>query len=456
MTAVIARNSRVRVWSTGSLHRVLTSMTSYHSPTTLSLSTTVTTTSSSDTAGTTAFRLYVPCAPPAVAPHQSNQLTPPSILYSSNHLLIVNKPAGWLSVPNQRKDEDEPTVTDNHHHNNNNNNNNIDDDKCLLTYLQQQRYGGGSQHTFLLPCHRLDQPCTGVVLLAKTRRMASRIQSNWSSKATTKATTATTTMDPKIRKTYLCVVESDRCRHGLYPMSRGTQKEGKGGEWRELQGILQMPRQRGQWSRRWSDSSSSKTLRGWSVTMIPVTDSHRHTVDDSNQNHDKPKGRICSIRYRPLLETTTTTTTTNDDDDDDGRQLCLLQIQTNDGARHVIRALLAMAHCPVVGDVRYGSRPHVPMAQTTFHHPQRNWRSNRRGSNRGGLPDRSVALHARSLELSDQLLPSSSSSSSSGGGPIIFCAPIPDTWMSFFGWSEADVQAALLSEEPAMKGEALI
>jgi len=433
MTAVIALHSQVRFWSTCYLYRV-----TIHTPMRSSLlavpqtwlSTTVTT-------------RQPPPQPPQQPPPQPripNELAPPTILYSSNHLLLVNKPAGWHSVPNQRTTNETTTAVADSNNN-----------KCLLTYLQQQRLGGGSQQTFLLPCHRLDQPCTGVLLFAKTRRMASRIQSHWSS-------SSSSWNGAMIQKTYLCVVESDRLRRlALYQRSRQTKKErGEEGEWRELQGILQASRRRGRsgggWNR-WSDSLSTSP-RGWSVTMIPVTDnSNSNALDvDSNQNHhsrcnDKKKDRICSIRYRPLLETTTTHHhDDDDDDDDDGRQLCLLQVQTNDGARHVIRALLAMADCPIVGDVRYGScsRRHVlPIAQTT--RQQHHQRRNRRG---GGLPDRSVALHARSLELSDRLLPSSLSS---GGGQTTFCAPLPDTWMTYFGWSESDVQA-VLSENPIIEG----
>ncbi|MFO7652869.1 MAG: RNA pseudouridine synthase [Candidatus Krumholzibacteriia bacterium] len=52
---------------------------------------------------------------------------------------------------------------------------------------------------------------------------------------------------------------------------------------------------------------------------------------------------------------------------------CLLRVEPRTGRRHQIRAQLALAGCPVVGDVKYGA-------------PER-------------LPDRSVALHAWRLEV---------------------------------------------------------
>ncbi|MDA0309407.1 MAG: RluA family pseudouridine synthase [Bacteroidetes bacterium] len=56
-----------------------------------------------------------------------------------------------------------------------------------------------------------------------------------------------------------------------------------------------------------------------------------------------------------------------------GRTLSLLEVQLKTGRHHQIRAQLSAIGCPVVGDVKYGARR--------------------------GLKDRSIALHAYSLEI---------------------------------------------------------
>jgi 23S rRNA pseudouridine1911/1915/1917 synthase len=97
-------------------------------------------------------------------------LPPPSVLFSTNHLLIINKPPGWSSIPTKSGP-----------------------DKSVLDYLVAQKLGGGSRGEFLIPLHRIDQPCSGVLLLAKTSKAASRVTQIWKKH--------------EVEKTYLCVVE---------------------------------------------------------------------------------------------------------------------------------------------------------------------------------------------------------------------------------------------------------
>ena len=115
------------------------------------------------------------------SPSSSSLLPPPTILYSDNHLVAVNKPAGWHSVPNlpkQRKkggtkhrniEDTDAAIT-------------INSKKCLLTHLQQRGLGGGSKKDFLVPLHRIDQPCTGILLFGKTSKAASRVTKVWKGK----------------------------------------------------------------------------------------------------------------------------------------------------------------------------------------------------------------------------------------------------------------------------------
>ncbi|KAL7447551.1 hypothetical protein ACHAWC_000006, partial [Mediolabrus comicus] len=95
------------------------------------------------------------------------KLEKPEVIFSNNHVLVVNKPAGWKSQPGDGGGGG------------NNQNNSAIDPKCLLTYLQSQELGGGSLNNFLIPTHRLDQPCTGVLIFAKNGKAASRVQVAW-------------------------------------------------------------------------------------------------------------------------------------------------------------------------------------------------------------------------------------------------------------------------------------
>jgi hypothetical protein len=100
----------------------------------------------------------------------------------------------------------------------------------------------------------------------------------------------------------------------------------------------------------------------------------------------------------------------------------LLEVHTKDGARHVIRALLSqIARMPVLGDVRYG------------------------GARSAALPDQSVALHAYRLQWpwSEQRTMETKGGRNTAivPGPGRVEAPIPDTWQSWFGWSQDDIVA---------------
>jgi 23S rRNA pseudouridine1911/1915/1917 synthase len=121
-------------------------------------------------------------------------LPPPSVLFSSNHLLVINKPPGWSSIPTKSGP-----------------------DKSVLDYLVAQKLGGGSQCEFLIPLHRIDQPCSGVLLLAKTSKAASRVTQLWKKH--------------NVEKTYLCVVEKP-----LTSLSR---------DWKRLDGWMRKGKTKG-------------------------------------------------------------------------------------------------------------------------------------------------------------------------------------------------------------------
>ena len=261
----------------------------------------------------------------------NHHLLDPTILYSDNHLLVVHKPPGWHSVPNAQASS-----------------------KCLLTELQRREWGGGSQRDFLKPLHRLDQPCSGVLLYAKTSKAATRLSKLWKQGA--------------VDKDYLIVVPSDR----IHPLKQASRllKEDNDGHWHYLEGSME---------RRKDNSVKSQTVR------IHRVDPERHTSTTSY--------RHVSLHWKILDEYKCQLP-----------QYTVLQVQTNEGARHMVRALMALVgQCPIVGDARYASS--LPQL----------------------LPDRSVALHAFTVGWEPSALQLGTLEQHQ------FQAAPPATWGHYFG-----------------------
>jgi 23S rRNA-/tRNA-specific pseudouridylate synthase len=84
-------------------------------------------------------------------------------------------------------------------------------------------------------------------------------------------------------------------------------------------------------------------------------------------------------------------------------EFTMLRVQTGDGSRHMVRALLAqVGKCPIQGDLRYGTSNLLP------------------------LKDQSVALHAFRVSLDPSLKLGSLET-------FDFEAPWPQSWKTFFG-----------------------
>lgn len=201
-------------------------------------------------------------------------LSDPTVIFSDNHLLVVNKPPGWHSVPNPEFSK-----------------------KCILTKLQKMRLGGGSKQDFLLPLHRIDQPCSGLLMLGKTSKAGTRITKLWKKKL--------------VEKQYLAVVKSRRLpglQHRSLPLAAN---------WFCLRGVM--------------ESRKSKDQR--SVVIRP------------NQKASHDGGRSISIEWKVVVQGSTI----------DNPYVAVL-VRTSEGARHMVRALLAqVGKCPIEGDLRYDS-----------------------------------------------------------------------------------------------------
>lgn len=94
----------------------------------------------------------------------------PTIIYEDNHLLAINKPAGWLVQGDRTGDA---TLTD-----------------WGKNYLKEKYQKPGA--VFLHPAHRLDRPVSGAVLFARTDKALGRL--------------TTLFREKKVAKTYLALV----------------------------------------------------------------------------------------------------------------------------------------------------------------------------------------------------------------------------------------------------------
>jgi 23S rRNA-/tRNA-specific pseudouridylate synthase len=322
----------------------------------------------------------------------ASSLETPTKIFSNHHLLVINKPAGWRSIPSHNG----PLFATG-----------SCSKKCLLSHLKRKGLGGGSNNDFLLPVHRLDQPCTGVLALAKNSKAASRVQKAWAR--------------GQVLKEYLCVIESPV--NGLRNRSIALS---------ELEGLLSrcgedVAKQKcvlnksfdQTWGKlSWEDEKenvfvisgrirrSSGGGRG-SVQAMPVDMRSELLIGPTGTTVRGTDSRICHLQCRhvgsfPDLRSNRRGTVAG--------KVHLIAVRTSTGARHQVRALLsAVGGSPIVGDLRYGA-------------------------NGPAMPDQSVALHARSLFIPSVRLGGTDLSSAP------FDAPIPPCWEDYFGLREKDLQ----------------
>ncbi len=98
----------------------------------------------------------------------------PTVIYEDNHLLALNKPAGWLVQGDRTGDA---TLTD-----------------WGKNYLKEKYAKPGA--VFLHPAHRLDRPVSGAVLFARTDKALSRLTTMFREKQVTKTYLALVLKEP--------------------------------------------------------------------------------------------------------------------------------------------------------------------------------------------------------------------------------------------------------------------
>ncbi len=95
----------------------------------------------------------------------------PRVIYEDNHLLIVEKPSGWLVQADETGDE---TLTD-----------------WGIAYIRKKYNKPGN--VFCQPCHRLDRPVSGLITFARTSKALERMNKLF--------------RDQEVTKTYLAIVD---------------------------------------------------------------------------------------------------------------------------------------------------------------------------------------------------------------------------------------------------------
>ena len=91
------------------------------------------------------------------------------VLYQDRHLLVSNKPAGVLSQPDGTQDPSLVELARNE----------------ILRQLEAEG-GGEGRNPYVTPTHRLDRPVSGLLLMARTSKAASRLTGQFRSEAVRK------------------------------------------------------------------------------------------------------------------------------------------------------------------------------------------------------------------------------------------------------------------------------
>ena len=207
------------------------------------------------------------------------------IIYEDNHLLAVAKPNGILSQSDFSSDKDLLTL--------------------MKEYLKTKYAKPGDVYLGLV--HRLDRPCSGVLVFAKTSKAAARLSESF--------------RERKVLKRYLCIVEG--------------RLEGEG----ECVDLFQrMDGYRNQKSRLVKPSSQ---------------------FSSSSTSSDAVEARLS---YKAIQQLTWR------DSKGERREASLVDIVLGTGRKHQIRLQLANIGHPILGDLKYGAKEGFPLSKSIYLH----------------------------------------------------------------------------------------
>jgi 23S rRNA pseudouridine1911/1915/1917 synthase len=199
---------------------------------------------------------------------------PLDVLYCDNHIIVVNKPAGILSQGDRTADTS------------------ILDD--IKAYIKEKYQKPGDVYIGLV--HRLDRPCSGVMVFARNSKAAARLSEDFRTRA----------MDKK----YVCVVNGDlqgtaTLNHHVYRAHSGNKNQV-------------------------AELNDTKNMKHASLSTLSYT---------SILSFSPPVAKVKEQSSKSI----------------DNRRQTLLQISLITGRKHQIRCQLSYIGHPIVGDGKYGA-----------------------------------------------------------------------------------------------------
>ena len=280
-----------------------------------------------------------------VAPNplaQKRHTAEPRVLYADEYILVVDKPAGMLSVPGKAEAQSEFSDSAN---------------ISVEEYFANNSKFKIQNSKFLKAAHRLDMDTSGLLVLARTEEAYVELQRQFASRETVKRYEAVLSGVPKhIVGGYgiPAVAIANSCSH-LYFYGQGQRQE--------CRSLLRLEPFAIQFAK-YSSGCISLPL------IADINDRPRQRVD---MEHGKPALTLYNIvEVRAVDANTAVAYTTKKVDK--GRTLIHLYPKT--GRTHQLR--VHCAHplglaCPILGDPLYGTeradRMYLHAAELTFRHP---------------------------------------------------------------------------------------
>ena len=260
-----------------------------------------------------------------VAPNplaQKRHTAEPRVLYADEYILVVDKPAGMLSVPGKADDSASVSVEE---------------------YFANNSKLKIQNSKFLKAAHRLDMDTSGLLVLARTEQVYVELQRQFASRETVKRYEAV-----------LCGVPKHTTPHSTFRSD-----------------VPEPITQNSKFKTQNSSTQPDGCLEAISLPLIAdINDRPRQRVD---MEHGKPALTLYNIvEVRAADANTAVAYTTKKAD----KSLTLVHLYPKTGRTHQLRVHCAHPQglaCPILGDPLYGTeradRMYLHAAELTFRHP---------------------------------------------------------------------------------------
>ena len=260
-----------------------------------------------------------------VAPNplaQKRHTADPRVLYADEYILVVDKPAGMLSVPGKADDSASVSVEE---------------------YFANNSKFKIQNSKFLKAAHRLDMDTSGLLVLARTEQAYVELQRQFASRETVKRYEAV-----------LCGVPKHTTPHSTFRSD-----------------VPEPITQNSKFKTQNSSTQPNGCLGAISLPLIAdINDRPRQRVD---MEHGKPALTLYNIvEVRAADANTAVAYTTKKAD----KSLTLVHLYPKTGRTHQLRVHCAHPQglaCPILGDPLYGTeradRMYLHAAELTFRHP---------------------------------------------------------------------------------------